>query len=208
MHCSKQLLPLYFISLQVLEEPTLIPVFLSSANPLDFWDPYGLCMSQAQWTMTLQSTQAMPKRVIPHPSSDIDELDVNGTHPRSRATIFWLLSCFHTKNAAGMSTHKPASSAFKGLSVSKCPSHKKLRALDQQNTQLNDMVSKGAPRWARWSKGDGRRDSSACIASDICSDYENYSRRPVSCLSNCASTLQKPQAFRVNCCQPSFKNIQ
>lgn len=101
------------------------PVFLSSANPLDFWDPYGLCISQAQWTMTLPSTQAMPKRVIPHPSSDIDELDVNSTHPRSRATIFWLLFCFHTKNATGMSTRKPASSAFKGLSVSKCPSHKK-----------------------------------------------------------------------------------
>lgn len=57
------------------------------------------------------------------------------------------------------------------------PTKKKLRALDQQNTQLNDMVSKGAPRWARWSKGDGRRDSSACIASDICSDCGNYQQK-------------------------------
>lgn len=96
------------------------------------------------------------KESSPHPSSDIYELGVNSTHPRSRATILWLLSCLQPKNAAEMRGAMHAQARHSCLQrhfLSKCPPMQKLLALDQPNTQPNDTVNRRAPRWARWSKG-------------------------------------------------------
>lgn len=87
MHRSKQLCPLCFISLQVLVAPAPYQSFLPFCVPPWLLRSLGRPNEPVPMDNDTPVNRGCAKENNPHPSSDIYELGVNGTHPRSRATI-------------------------------------------------------------------------------------------------------------------------